>query len=159
MTHPIYRVDNRLVHGQIISTWLPHHRLQQLLVVSDTVPDNALQMTMFKMCVPSAAAFEALPIEQAAEWLNHKRYGKARTMVLFETVRDAVRLFAAGHPFAALNIGNVHHAPGRTAITPAVYLGDDELKLLSDLARRGMRVEVRSLPTEAPVDLSTRLVR
>lgn len=157
--YPIYRVDNRLVHGQIISTWMPKHRLQKFLVASDSVPGNTLQMTMFRMCVPGDASFEALPVDQAAEWLNHKRYGKARTMVLLETVQDAARLFAAGHPFPALNIGNVHHAPGRTQITPAVYLGDDELKLLSDLARRGMRIEVRSLPDEPPLDLSARLGR
>jgi len=147
------------VHGQIISTWMPHHRLQQILVASDTVPTNTLQMTMFKMCVPSSAAFEALPIEQAADWLNKKRYGKARALVLVESVQDAVRLFAAGHPFPALNIGNVHHAPGRSQITPAVYLGDEELELLSELARRGMRIEVRSLPDEPPLDLSARLGR
>lgn len=157
--YPIYRVDNRLVHGQIISTWMPKYRLQQFLVASDTVPGNTLQMTMFKMCVPPEARFEAMPVEQAAEWLNQKRYGKARTMVLLESVQDAARLFAAGHPFPMLNIGNVHHAPGRSRVTNAVYLGDEELSLLSDLARRGMRVEVRSLPDEPPLDLTARLAR
>ncbi len=159
MAQPIYRVDNRLVHGQIISTWLPHHRLQRFLVASDTVPANTLQMTMFKMCVPPPAEFDALPVHEAAAWLNDKRYGKARTMVLLESVQDAARLFAAGHPFPALNIGNVHHAPGRSPITPAVYLGPEELSLLSDLARRGMRIEVRSLPDEPPLDLAARLTR
>lgn len=159
MGNPIYRVDNRLVHGQIISTWLPRYRLQHFLVASDSVPGNALQMTMFKMCVPSPAVFEAMPVDEAAAWLNRKSYGKARTMVLLESVQDAARLFAKGHPFPALNIGNVHHAPGRNPITPAVYLGDEELSLLTDLARRGMRIEVRSLPDEPPLDLSTRLSR
>lgn len=157
--NPIYRVDNRLVHGQIIATWMPRHRLGQFLVANDQVPGNSLQMTMFKMCIPPSAAFEALPIDKAAGWLNDKRYGKARTMVLLETVQDAARLFAAGHPFAALNIGNVHHAPGRTPVTPAVYLGDDELSVLGELARRGMRIEVQSLPDDPPIDLSAKLRR
>lgn len=159
MAQPIYRVDNRLVHGQIISTWLPTHRLQRFLVASDTVPDNPLQMAMFQMCVPPPASFEAMSVKAAADWLNKKAYGKARTMVLLESVQDAARLFAGGHPFPALNIGNVHHAPGRSAITPAVYLGPEELSLLGDLARRGMRVEVRSLPDEPPIDLGARLTR
>lgn len=154
---PIYRVDNRLVHGQIISTWMPQRRLQQFLVVSDQVPDNSLQMTMFRMCIPGNAKFDALPIEQAATWLNDRLFGNASTMVLIETVQDAARLFAAGHPFPTLNIGNVHHAPGRTAFTPAVYLGDEELALLRDLARRGVRIEIRSLPGETPIPLNEKL--
>ena len=92
--YPIYRVDNRLVHGQIISTWMPRHRLQTFLVASDTVPSNGLQMTMFKMCIPPGARFEALPVDEAAVWLQKKSFGKSRTMVLVETVRDAARLFA-----------------------------------------------------------------
>lgn len=155
--NPIYRVDNRLVHGQIISTWMPQRRLQQFLVVSDSVPDNDLQMTMFRMCIPGQAKFGALPVEQAATWLNDRQFGNASTMVLFETIQDAARLFAAGHPYPALNIGNVHHAPGRVAFTPAVYLGDAELDLLRDLARRGMRIEIRSLPGEAPIPLNEKL--
>jgi len=156
---PIYRIDNRLVHGQIISTWMPRHRLQTFLVASDTVPQNTLQMTMFKMCVPPPGRFEAMPVEDAATWLNAKKQGKTMTMVLLESVQDAARLFAAGHPFPTLNIGNIHHAPGRSPVTPAVYLGPDDLKTLADLARRGVRIEIRSLPDEAPVDLSSRLSR
>lgn len=155
--NPIYRVDNRLVHGQIISTWMPQRRLQRFLVVSDAVPDNTLQMMTFRMCIPSQAVFDALPIEQAATWLNDRRYGKASTMVLFETIEDALRLFEAGHPFPALNIGNIHHAPGRTAVTPAIYLGDDDRENLRALARRGVRIELRSLPTETPIALGETL--
>lgn len=155
--NPFYRVDNRLVHGQIISTWLPKLRLQRFVVASDTVPDNALQMTMFRMCVPAPATFEAMTVAQAAAWLNARSFGTDRTMVLLESVEDAARLFAAGHPFPHLNIGNVHHASGRKQFTPAVYLGDKELGLLGELARRGMRIEIASLPTESPTDL-TRMV-
>lgn len=155
--NPIYRVDNRLVHGQIIATWMPQRRLQRFLVVSDSVPDNPLQMTMFRMCIPEKAVFDALPVEQAATWLNDRQYGTASTMVLLESIEDAVRLFQAGHPFPALNIGNIHHASGRKAFTPAVYLGEDDLSSLRALARRGVRIEIRSLPTETAIWLNETL--
>ena len=68
-----YRVDNRLVHGQIISTWMPHLRVKHFLVVSDTVPDNQLQMAMFRMAIPSEREFHALDVTEAAKWLNARR--------------------------------------------------------------------------------------
>ncbi|MCA9537913.1 MAG: PTS sugar transporter subunit IIB [Myxococcales bacterium] len=155
--NPFYRVDNRLVHGQIIATWMPHLRLQRILIASDTVPANAMQMTLFRMVIPEGLAFDALPIEAAAEWLNARKYGYASTLVLLETVTDAARLFAAGHPFAMLNIGNVHHTSGAVTITPAVHLAETDLGLLRQLASRGMQIEVRSLPSEAPADLKRAL--
>ena len=154
--NPFHRVDNRLVHGQIISTWVPHLRLKRFLVASDTVPHNALQMTMFRMCIPSDCAFDALPVAEAAAWLHGKRFGADPTIVLMETLQDAVRLFAHGHPFPFLNIGNVHHAPGREPVTNAVYLGAEEWTQIGQLAQRGVKVEVRSLPTEPPIDVGAR---
>ena len=151
--NPFYRVDSRLVHGQIISTWMPHLHVKNFVIVSDTVPHNELQMTVFRMAIPRTANFEALSIADAVKWLNGSGYGNHPTMVLFETIDDAARLFETGHPFPYLNIGNIHHAPGRKAFTNAVYLGDTEVSLLKNMFGRGLRAEIRSLPTETPVDL------
>ena len=151
--NPFYRVDNRLVHGQIIATWMPHLRLQRILIASDTVPNNALQMTMFRMAIPQQLQFEALPIKNAARALAGRVYGNEKVLVLFETVADAVRLFNGGNPFALLNIGNVHHAADRRRFTNAVYLADADLEALKGLMDRGTRIEIRSLPTEPPIDL------
>lgn len=153
MMNPFIRVDNRLVHGQVIATWMPHLRLQRYLIASDSVPNNTLQMTMFRMAIPAGVAFDAMPIEQAAEFLARRGYGNDRTMVLVESVEDALRLFARC-PFPMLNIGNVHHAPGRKAFTDAVYLGDADLESIGRMTGRGVRVEIRSLPHEAPMALS-----
>ena len=151
--NPFYRVDNRLVHGQIIATWMPHLRLQRILIVSDAVPNNTLQMTMFRMAIPQSIQFEALPIKSAARTLAARAYGNERVLVLIETIADAVRLFNSGNPFALLNIGNVHHAVNRRRFTNAVYLAEVELEQLRSLMDRGTRIEIRSLPTEPPIDL------
>lgn len=155
--NPFYRVDNRLVHGQIIATWMPHLRFQRVLIASDAVPTNTLQMTMFRMAIPQPVAFDAMPIKQAARALATRTFGNERVLVLLESVSDAVRLFEAGNPFAELNIGNVHHAAHRRRFTNAVYLSDDELTQLKGLLKRSVRIEIRSLPTETSIDLRTAL--
>ena len=67
-------------------------------------------------------------------------------LVLLETVEDAARLFAEGHAFSMLNIGNVHHMPGHRSFTNAVFLGDTDVDLLRTLFSRGVHVEIRTLP-------------
>ena len=105
-----------------------------------------------------SAAWCSLPIKNAARTLAARTYGNERVLVLLETVGDAVRLFNGGNPFALLNIGNVHHAADRRRFTNAVYLGDAELEQLKGLMDRGTRVEIRSLPTESPIDLRQALI-
>jgi mannose/fructose/N-acetylgalactosamine-specific phosphotransferase system component IIB len=148
-----YRVDNRLVHGQIISTWMPHLRVRTFVIVSDTVPSNSLQMTMFRMAIPSEVNYVALSVDDAVSWLNEHRNSTEPVMVLMETIDDAARLFESGHPFPMLNIGNIHHAVGRRSFSNAVYLGEPEILQLKSLFNRGIRAEIQSLPTEQPIDL------
>ena len=152
MITPFFRVDNRLLHGQIIATWLPYLRTKHVLVVSDQVPENALQISMFEMIVPSGTSFTALPVATAGPWLVNKRAGREPVLVLFETVEDAVRLFAT-HAFTDLNIGNVHHGEDTRCFTHAVYLTKPQIEQLQGLMRKGVHVEVRSLPDETPIDL------
>lgn len=155
--NPFFRVDNRLIHGQIIASWLPHLRLTRFVVANDAVPDNELQHTMFRMAIPPGVALETLAVEATGRWLNEHRGGDDRTMVIVESIADAVRLFSK-HPFPALNIGNLHHAAGHRRYTDAVYLGDTDRQALCRLAERGVRIEIRSLPHESPLDLTRALV-
>ena len=148
-----YRVDNRLVHGQIISTWMPHLRPKIFVIVNDQVPTNDLQMAMFRMAIPDDIEFKACTVKEAVSVLNDLRHGQMSVLVLLETVEDAARLFAEGHAFSMLNIGNVHHMPGHKSFTNAVFLGDTDLNLLRTLFSRGVHVEIRTLPKEVPIDL------
>ena len=149
-----YRIDNRLVHGQIISTWMPHLRLKRFVVVNDSLPSNPLRMKMFRIAIPSVVDFQALSVAEASTFLNEKRAESTSTIVLLENIDDAVRLFEAGNPFTNLNIGNVHHGPDRRSFTPSVFLSETDLLKLKQLFARGVRSEIRTLPTQDPLDLS-----
>ena len=148
-----YRVDNRLVHGQIIATWMPHLRPKTIAIVHDAAASSDFQQTMFRMVVPDDIDVQFFTVNEAPKHLERLRRSDDSVLVLLETVEDAVRLFETGHAFTQLNIGNVHHTEGRRSFTNAVFLGDAELKLLKVLFAKGVHVEIRTLPKEVPIDL------
>ncbi|MBV71845.1 MAG: hypothetical protein CMH52_10990 [Myxococcales bacterium] len=148
-----YRIDNRLVHGQIISTWMPHLRIRHFVIANDAVPENSLRMTMFRMAIPTEHDFTALSIKNAAPFLNAHRNSTESMLVLLESISDAEALFDAGHPFPSLNIGNIHHASGKDQITNAVFLNHNEQTKLRSLLDRGVSINIQTLPNETPTDL------
>ena len=150
----LYRIDNRLVHGQIISTWMPYLRLKRFVVINDGLPSSALRMKMFRMAIPLAVEFCAMTVEEAGKNLREVLQSDVATIVLIESIEDAVRLFESGHTFTNLNIGNVHHGPERRSYTPSVFLSDADISKLKQLFRRGVRCEIKSLPTQDAMDLS-----
>jgi mannose/fructose/N-acetylgalactosamine-specific phosphotransferase system component IIB len=110
-------------------------------------------MTMFRMAIPQEHEFLSLSIADSAAWLNEHRNAHDSVLVLLETIDDAVRLFEAGHPFPTLNIGNIHHGPGKRQLTNAVFLSPQEIDGIRRLFERGLKAEIQTLPTETPLDL------
>jgi mannose/fructose/N-acetylgalactosamine-specific phosphotransferase system component IIB len=151
----LVRVDNRLVHGQVLEAWLPALDAHGILVADDEAAGNVLARSAMTLAIPPGIRFEVVRLQAAAELLRPGGRGAqaARTLVLLRDVRDAVTLHEAGVPLPQLNLGNVHFKAGRRQVSPSVFLDAGELSALDMLAQGGTRVEVRAVPTEPPLQL------
>ncbi|HEY4885343.1 MAG TPA: PTS sugar transporter subunit IIB [Myxococcales bacterium] len=151
----LVRVDNRLVHGQVLEAWLPALDAHGILVADDEAAGNVLARSAMALAIPPGVNFEVLRVEAAAGLLRPGGKGPQapRTLVLLRDVRDAVALSEAGVPVPQLNLGNVHFGRGRKQVSPSVFLDAGELAALEKLSRAGTQVEVRAVPSEAPLRL------
>jgi len=151
----LVRVDNRLVHGQVLEAWVPALEAQGILVADDEAAGNVLARSAMALAIPSRVKFEVLRLKDAAELLRPSGRGPAspRTLVLLRDVRDAAALRDAGVEVPHLNLGNVHFAAGRKQVAPSIFLDARELETLGRLAAGGTRVEARAVPSEPPVPL------
>ena len=151
----LVRVDNRLVHGQVLEAWLPALDAHGILVADDEAAGNVLARSAMALAIPPGVNFEVLRVEAAAGLLRPGGKGPQapRTLVLLRDVRDAVALSEAGVPVPQLNLGNVHFGRGRKQVSPSVFLDAAELAALEKLSRAGTQVEVRAVPSEPPLRL------
>jgi PTS system mannose-specific IIB component len=151
----LVRVDNRLVHGQVLEAWLPAIDANGILVADDEAARNSLVRSAMALAIPPRVAFQVLRVAEAAERLKPGGQGPPapRTLLLLRDVRDAVALGSGGVPLGRLNLGNVHFRSGRKQVSGSVYLDADELQQLEGLAKQGAQVEARAVPAEAPVPL------
>jgi PTS system N-acetylgalactosamine-specific IIB component len=149
----LVRVDNRLVHGQIVEAWVPRLGARRILVADDEVAGNKLACAALTLALPDDLPAEVVRVE-GLDW-GAAAASPVPTLVLFREVADLRRASAGLVPdrIPKVNLGNVHFAPGRRPITPSLFLGEEELQALRDLAARGLQVEARAIPTDAPLDL------
>ena len=152
----LVRVDNRLVHGQVLEAWLPALDAQAILVVDDEAANNALARSAMALAIPPRVAFQVLRLAAAIELLRPGGKGPpgARALVLLREVRDAVALHAGGVALSKLNLGNVHFAAGRRQASPSVFLSLEEVRALQALEAAGTAVEIRAVPAETPIPLA-----
>jgi PTS system mannose-specific IIB component len=150
----LVRVDNRLVHGQVVEAWVPRLGIRRILVADDEAARTPLARAALTLALPDDLPAEVVPVE-AADWAAAAAAPEP-VLVLFREVADLRRAAGRGlTPAIAprVNLGNVHFAPGRRAVTPAVFLREEELAAARDLAAMGFAVEARALPSDAPADV------
>jgi mannose/fructose/N-acetylgalactosamine-specific phosphotransferase system component IIB len=150
----LVRVDNRLVHGQILEAWVPFTKSSYIIVVDDHVASDFFRETVIKMAVPREVEVIISSVEEfARNYTYRKGQGGKRAIVLFSDLADAMRAFQLGFSFDRLNIGNVYNEDCLKQCSPSVMLGEEDIRVVRVLLDAGVNLDVRRVPREKPIDL------
>jgi mannose/fructose/N-acetylgalactosamine-specific phosphotransferase system component IIB len=150
----LVRVDNRLLHGQILEAWIPRLGVREVVVADDEAAADELARSAMTLCVPPdlparVAAVKDVPWRELAA-------APHRVLVLVRDVAALARARQGGlTPGIArrVNLGNVHFGSGRRPVTPSVFLAGPEIETLRALAAEGFEIEARAIPAEPPAGL------
>ena len=146
------RVDNRLVHGQILEGWVPFIRAARIVVVDDEVASDIFRETVIRMAVPYDIEVVVYSVDEFASDYHYGDNNGKNTIVLFQNVADARRAFNSGFRFGELNIGNIHFESDRVCCSSSIYLNKEDIDDLEFLVNDGVDIELRSVPRDRPVD-------
>ena len=150
----LVRVDNRLVHGQILEAWMPFIKAKCIFVVEDNAASDFFCETVIRMAVPSEIEVNILSVEDFARHYAYKRGGGKRAIVLFSNIADACRAYNLGFHFDKLNIGNIHNEEYKLCCAPSVFLCDNEIQdIITLLEKAGVLIELKRVPREKAVNI------
>ncbi len=85
------RIDTRLLHGQVATTWTKTTKPNRINVVSDSVAHDDLRKKMIEQAAPPGVKAKVVAIDQMIKVQKDTRYGNTEAMFLFETPQDALR--------------------------------------------------------------------
>jgi D-glucosaminate PTS system EIIB component len=153
MSIGLYRIDDRLIHGQVVVGWGQPLDIGFIVLVDDEVRQSEWEQDLYRMGVPPhievvfASAGEAAA--RLAEWEADPRVG----IVLVGDIDTAAALVAGAGRIRQFNVGGIHHRPGRTERLRFVYLTEDEAAKLRQLAAAGVAIAAQDVPTARPIPL------
>ncbi|MDL2272340.1 PTS sugar transporter subunit IIB [Desulfovibrio sp. OttesenSCG-928-I05] len=142
-----FRVDNRLIHGQVIETWLPYIGASRLVVCSAALAADPFRRQIMLLAVPSRITVDFCTLTALLDMYVADDPSR-RTLVLFAGCDDARAAFDFGVSFTSLNIGNVHYAPGKTQVCAHVALSEKDAEHLAYLRDRGVALDFRCVPND-----------
>lgn len=148
MSVVLARVDDRLIHGQVVVGWARALEADCLLVANDAVAADPMQRTLLPMAVPPHMKVAIWRVSEAAEHIVGGAIPGQRAILLFSSLSDALLFQRSGGPLPELNIGGIRLAPGRTSLRTAVALGPEDISAARALAESGTVLTVRMVPGE-----------
>ena len=152
MTLVLYRIDDRLIHGQVVVGWGQPLDIGFLVLVDDEVATSDWEQELYRMGVPPEMDVFFHTVKDAPGCLEKYRNDE-RSGILLTGDIDSMQRLATNGGITAVNVGGIHHRAGRTQRLRYVFLNPDEERALRDLAARGVEVTAQDVPGARPLPL------
>ena len=141
------RIDDRLVHGQVVTTWLKKYDIEQVIIVSDAVALDETRLSILKLSAPSGIKIVFFDTEKFISVFNKVEI-KRRTMLIFTNPKEVFQCITGGVTIKYLNVGQMSKNDTNEKVTVGVALGDEDKLYFKKIIDLGIKVEIQMVPND-----------
>jgi PTS system mannose-specific IIB component/fructoselysine and glucoselysine-specific PTS system IIB component len=150
----LVRIDDRLIHGQVVVGWGQTLGAEFIVLVDDDVAASDWEQELYRMGVPPSVEVMFASVADAGRNIGAWERDGRRGILLTGDIATMARLCAATNgAITAVNVGGIHYREGRRERLRYVYLSDEEAGELGKLARSGVEVSAQDVPTGTRVSV------
>ena len=146
------RIDDRLIHGQVATSWLRHVNAQQVICVSDKAVNNPVQVQVLKMAAPDLIV-HVFGVEQFGKIISNKPIKKS-TFLLCESLADLDKMRELGLEFDYVNYGGQRKREDRTTYDHDLCFTLEEEAALKRMLEAGIGIEYQIAAFDTPIPLA-----
>ncbi|MXQ72697.1 PTS transporter subunit IIB [Clostridiaceae bacterium DONG20-135] len=147
------RIDDRLIHGQVVVAWIKNYSARRVVIVDDQVVKDEFLIDVMKMVAPSGIELAVIGTDNLQEQLPKFEEDKANTVILVKTPMTAKKLFDNGIAVKKLNVGGMGANPNRKQLYKNVSASIEEIEILEALEKQGIDVYFQATPSDKVVSL------
>lgn len=147
------RIDDRLIHGQVVIVWVKAVGANKIIACSDEAAADQLRRTLLLQMAPPGTKAYVLPVDKAIEVYKNPKYDEFKTIFLFTNPTDVLRMVEEGVDIRSVNVGGMCYKDGKVLITGAVSVSKTDVEAFRKLHERGIELEVRKVASDRKIDL------
>lgn len=144
----LIRIDDRLIHGQIVEGWLKYINVNCIVIINDKISNDPMQRVLFNMVVPSSIKVEVFSFGEIAERVKNRYLDDYNLLILVTSPQDVLKLIRTGMEVDSVNIGGMHYSSGKKYILPSISINEEDKNAFMKLEQLGINLEVRLLPLD-----------
>ena len=118
----LFRIDHRLLHGQVAFSWTKSIGADCILVADDEATTNSLKMTTLRLAKPQGVKLVVKSIDDSIKALQSGVTDKYKLFIVTSSVADAKRICDAVPEIKSINLGGIKNREGARQVSQAIFL-------------------------------------
>jgi mannose/fructose/N-acetylgalactosamine-specific phosphotransferase system component IIB len=151
----LYRVDERLIHGQVVVGWGNSLKIDLIGLINDQVAQNPWERELYLACVPPEMKATIFSVDEGVAKILQNGFEGKRAVILVDSPLDILRMVEKGVKINSVNVGGVHSKIGRKKILPYLFLSQEEISAFKKIISAGIKCECRDVPLAEKHDLGS----
>ena len=148
----VFRIDDRLIHGQIITAWIAYADAKTIIVADDKAAKDEFQQSLLKMATPDSIALKILSVDDAIAYIQSGE-GSGKVLLLMRGPEQALKFIEAGIEKDQIKVGNMNMKKGKTKVLGNLWVFPEDVEAIKGIYGHGVRLEVRAVPNERSQDV------
>ncbi|HJG48530.1 MAG TPA: PTS sugar transporter subunit IIB [Facklamia tabacinasalis] len=140
------RIDYRLIHGQVITSWTRQLGINEIVTVDNSLSQDMFMQEVFKMAAPKGVKIKIYSTKEAVEKQQNGDFEKSKILLLFKTVSEIYTAVNEGLEIKEIQVGGLGGGPGRKAVHNAITLDQKDSDMLVELEKKGINIYLQTTP-------------
>lgn len=150
------RIDDRLIHGQVVTAWLQTiGRCDEILICDDKTREDPFLQQVLQLTAPPDKPLRVLSVDETIAAFQAKADDPRRVLLLTRDPGPMLRLLENGVAFERLNLGGMGAGPGRRTLHQNTFASEKELEILWQIHGKRVKIELKMLPSDRGVDFAS----
>ncbi|MFY1068102.1 PTS system mannose/fructose/N-acetylgalactosamine-transporter subunit IIB [Enterococcus sp. AD013-P3] len=149
------RIDNRLLHGIIVTQWAPMSGANRVMVIDDKVANDDIAKASMRLARPAGMAVSIITEETAIKNFNNGKYDREKVFVITKEPETILNLVKNGVDIQKLIIGGTVVKEGAKQLSPRAYASAENIESYQALLNAGVDIVTQFVPADKAQNVST----
>lgn len=148
------RVDDRLIHGEVVTAWAPTYSINHIIIVDNEVASDPFQKRILKALAPNKVKVDAYTIDEAATYLLQPINEKERILILTKSPIAYLGLAEKGVELPQVNLGGMGIRGERKTFIKNVACDEEEVEAIRKLVEKNIHVFYQLVPEQRLIEIT-----
>lgn len=149
----VARIDDRLIHGQVVTSWIKAYPITEILIIAGDLAQNMLMQRIYKSVAPEGIDVNIMNNEHAMNYLHENEKRNENLMILVKTPEIIELLVENGIQIPKIILGGMGSKPGRDTLIRNVSANESERESLRRLIDRGIKIVYQMVPVDKEIEV------